>query len=325
MSNSNDYRNVNDNPPHVSPDHVPDAHDADGTMGRVAGTGAGAIAGGALGSAAGPVGTVVGAVAGAILGAAGGNAAHKIGDDHDDVNVETGSGGDLGRNVGFGAGAISGAAVGSAAGPVGTVAGAVAGGMLGAAGGDAAKDMGGHDDVDVTRDSTYAAPATSSFDDDTSSFGHAAPVAGSNLPSDYNTTVRDNDNMRVPVVEETLDVQKHTQQAGEVVINKHVEHEQVNVPVEVSHENVTVQRHAVDRPLQPGEATLGDNQVIRVPVSEEVVDVNKQAHVVGEVEIDKRRVTEHQTVSDTVRREVVDVNDTTADRVRDVNDPDRLV
>lgn len=119
-------------------------HDADGTMGEVAGTGAGAISGGVVGAAVGgPVGAVIGAVAGGVLGAAGGEAAHKIGDDHDDVNVSTDSEGSLGRASGAGAGAISGAVVGTAAGgPVGTVAGAVAGGMLGAAAGDAAKHAG---------------------------------------------------------------------------------------------------------------------------------------------------------------------------------------
>jgi hypothetical protein len=134
---------------HVSPDAVPGAHDADGTLGRTAGTGSGALAGGIVGAAAaGPVGAVVGAIAGGVLGNAAGDAAHHIGDDQDDVNVETGSGGDLGKYSGTGAGAISGAIVGSTTGPVGTVAGAVAGGMLGAAAGNAAKDMGGDGDND---------------------------------------------------------------------------------------------------------------------------------------------------------------------------------
>ena len=118
-------------------------HDSEGAMGEVAGTGAGAVSGGLLGAAVGgPVGAVVGAVAGGIVGNAGGAAAHKIGDDHDDVNISTGSEGLVGRTAGAGAGAVSGAVVGTAGGPVGTVVGAVAGGMLGAAAGDAAKHMG---------------------------------------------------------------------------------------------------------------------------------------------------------------------------------------
>jgi uncharacterized membrane protein len=130
----------------VSPEQA-GTHDADGTMGRTAGTGAGAISGGVVGAAmGGPVGAAIGAVAGAVIGHGGGNAAHKIGDDHDDLNVETDSSGDLGRHTGAGAGSISGAVAGAAVGgPVGAVAGAVGGGMLGAAAGDASKHMGGDD------------------------------------------------------------------------------------------------------------------------------------------------------------------------------------
>ena len=145
---------------HVPASQVPGAHESDGTLGRTAGTGSGAIAGGIVGSSvAGPVGTVVGAVAGAALGHAAGDAAHKIGDDHDDVNIETGRDGDGARAVGSGTGAVAGGVVGSTAGPVGTVAGAVAGGMLGAAAGDATKDMGG-DDTASAPDNNYGTTDT---------------------------------------------------------------------------------------------------------------------------------------------------------------------
>ncbi len=127
----------------VPAEQVAGHHDSEGGMGEVAGTGAGAISGGVVGAAlGGPIGAVIGAVAGGVLGAKGGEAAHKVGDDHDDVNLSTNSDGEVGRDVGAGAGAISGAVIGTTAGPVGTVVGAVAGGMFGAAAGDAAKHMG---------------------------------------------------------------------------------------------------------------------------------------------------------------------------------------
>ncbi|MGI8587493.1 MAG: DUF2382 domain-containing protein [Chloroflexia bacterium] len=122
------------------------------------------------------------------------------------------------------------------------------------------------------------------------------------------TQAEGSDRMRVPVVEETLNVQKGMRQAGEVEIGKRVVEEQVNVPVQLSHEEVTITRHAVDRPMDAGERTLGDGEVIRVPVSEETVKVEKQARVKEEIEINKQKVTEQRNVSDTVRREEVDVN-----------------
>jgi uncharacterized protein (TIGR02271 family) len=44
---------------------------------------------------------------------------------------------------------------------------------------------------------------------------------------------------------------------------------------------------------------------------EETVNVNKQAHVAEEIEIRKHAVYRTQTVQDTVRREVVDIDDST--------------
>ena len=130
---------------HLPASEVAGAHDSDGTLGRVAGTGSGAISGGIVGAVVGgPIGAIIGAVAGGALGGAAGEAAHHMGDDHDDVNVETGSDGGMGRYAGSGAGGLSGAIVGGVtAGPVGAVVGGMAGGMLGAEAGDGAKDMGG--------------------------------------------------------------------------------------------------------------------------------------------------------------------------------------
>ena len=159
--------NSNESRENLVPASNAGGHESDGTMGEVAGTGAGAISGGIVGAAiGGPIGAVVGAVAGGMLGKAGGDAAHKVGDDHDDVNVSTGRDGDTGRAVGSGAGAVSGAVIGTAmGGPVGTVAGAVAGGMLGAAGGDATKHVGeGHNSSSAGATVSRAGHAVSNVD-----------------------------------------------------------------------------------------------------------------------------------------------------------------
>jgi len=184
MSDTSMNRDLNDTTDeHVPASEVAGAHESDGTLGRVSGTGSGAIAGGIVGAAvAGPLGAVVGAVAGGALGAAAGDAAHSMGDDHDDVNVETGSGGDLGRYSGSGAGAVSGAIVGGAAGgPLGAVAGSVAGGMLGAEAGDAAKDMGGTNHDAINGDPIHDSPIhnTSSGASTGSTSGGTGNVSGS--------------------------------------------------------------------------------------------------------------------------------------------------
>ena len=101
--------------------------------------------------------------------------------------------------------------------------------------------------------------------------------------------------------EEQLQATKERVQAGEVRLHKDVIEEQRNIDVPVTHEEVYVERHAVNP--QVSNAPIGQNESIRVPVSAEQVNVTKNTVTTGEVEIGKRAVTENQRVSDTVRHE----------------------
>jgi uncharacterized protein (TIGR02271 family) len=117
--------------------------------------------------------------------------------------------------------------------------------------------------------------------------------------------------IRVPVREERLDVEKRQGQMGSVDIHKTVESEQVNVPVELRHEEVSVNRVNVpDRPVAAGDRDDAFQEgTIRVPVRGEEAFARKEAVVTGEVVIDRDVETERQVISDTVRRERVDVDE----------------
>jgi uncharacterized protein (TIGR02271 family) len=117
--------------------------------------------------------------------------------------------------------------------------------------------------------------------------------------------------IRVPVREERLDVEKRQGQMGSVDVHKTVESEQVNVPVELRHEEVSVNRVNVpDRPVTAGDRDDAFQEgTIRVPVRGEEAFARKEAVVTGEVVIDRDVETERQVISDTVRRERVDVDE----------------
>jgi len=117
--------------------------------------------------------------------------------------------------------------------------------------------------------------------------------------------------IRVPVREERLNVEKRQGETGSVDIRKDVETEQVNVPVELRHEEVTVERVNVkDRPVAAGEmAGAFEEGTIRVPVRGEEAVVTKEAIVTGEVVVNRDMKTERQTISDTVRKEQVNVDE----------------
>jgi len=117
--------------------------------------------------------------------------------------------------------------------------------------------------------------------------------------------------IRVPVVEERLNVEKRQGEMGSVDVRKTVESEQVNIPVELRHEEVTVDRVDVkDRPIAAADVDNAfEEGTIRVPVRGEEAVVQKEAVVTGEVVIDREMKTERQTVSDTVRKERVNVDE----------------
>ena len=115
--------------------------------------------------------------------------------------------------------------------------------------------------------------------------------------------------IRVPVAEERLEVSKREAELGEVEVRKTVVQEQVSVPVELAHEEVHVQeRDIADRPVQAGDQVFQEG-VIRVPVRGEEAVVQKEAVVTGEVVIDRERLVERQNITDTVRRERVEVEE----------------
>lgn len=101
--------------------------------------------------------------------------------------------------------------------------------------------------------------------------------------------------------EEQLDVSKNKVQTGEVNVRKEIIEEQKTINVPVTHEEIVIERRAVnnDSTAEP----IGADETIRIPVSEEQVEVHKNTVVTGEVEIQKREVQGTEQVQDTVRRE----------------------
>ena len=117
--------------------------------------------------------------------------------------------------------------------------------------------------------------------------------------------------VRVPVREERLEVGKRPTELGAVEIRKTVEQEQQTVPVELAREEVHVERRDVaDRPATEADLSGAFQEgTLRVPVRGEAAVARKAAVVTGEVVIDKTRTTETQRITDTLRRERVEVDE----------------
>jgi uncharacterized protein (TIGR02271 family) len=112
---------------------------------------------------------------------------------------------------------------------------------------------------------------------------------------------------------EVLRAMKERVQKGEIRLRKDVVTENQTINVPVSREEVIVER--VDATGQtPVSGVIGDEKEIRIPVSEERVNVSKEQVVTGQVRVQKRTVQDTKQVSDSVQHEELRV-----EREGDVN------
>jgi uncharacterized protein (TIGR02271 family) len=117
------------------------------------------------------------------------------------------------------------------------------------------------------------------------------------------------DEERLVLSEERLDIGTRREQRGMVELRKRVETEHVREEVPLRREDVTVERRPLGADAPPAEP-MGDSE-IRIPLMAEEVVVEKRVVPTEELVIRKRVVQGEQTVEADVRRERVDVDDTT--------------
>lgn len=125
----------------------------------------------------------------------------------------------------------------------------------------------------------------------------------------YNRNENYEDNRTIELSEEKLDVNTNEVQTGEVNVSKNVVEERESVDVPVEHEEVVIERHAVDGEREANHHDF-KNEEFSIPVSEEQINVDKKSVVTEEVSIGKERVTEDKHVEETVRREELDIENT---------------
>ena len=122
------------------------------------------------------------------------------------------------------------------------------------------------------------------------------------------------------MVEETLRVGKRDVNLGRVRVRSYVVEEPVSEDVHLREERVEVERRPVDRAISGDEATFTDRTIEAQEHAEEAI-VSKDARVVEEVALRRQAEDRTETVSDTVRRTEVEVEDDRDALGRDRLDP----
>ncbi len=114
--------------------------------------------------------------------------------------------------------------------------------------------------------------------------------------------------VRIPVGEERLNVEKRETELGALQVRKTVTQEEQTVPVELRREEVRVEERDIsDRPVNPNEAFR--EETLEIPLRGEEAVVQKEAVVTGEVVIGKEQTVEQQQVTETVRRQQVELDE----------------
>jgi len=109
-------------------------------------------------------------------------------------------------------------------------------------------------------------------------------------------------------VEEQLTIHKSKAVTGGVRVTSHVSERPVEETVTLRDEQVEVERRPADRKLAPGEADAAfEGKTVEMLATSEQAETGKQARVVGEVTLGKRVDEREETVTDTVRRTEVEV------------------
>ncbi|QBE66732.1 YsnF/AvaK domain-containing protein [Pseudoduganella lutea] len=117
----------------------------------------------------------------------------------------------------------------------------------------------------------------------------------------------DTESQVIPVMQEELRVGKRTVQRGGVRIYQRLVETPVQESVSLREEHVNVERHPVDRPIDPSQVGAFQDTSFELRESAEEAVVQKTARVVEEVVVGKEVTQRTDQISDTVRHTEVDV------------------
>ena len=122
------------------------------------------------------------------------------------------------------------------------------------------------------------------------------------------TTSGDVESLRIPVIEEQVQVSKRVVETGRLLVRKSIREEERVVTTPVDHEEFSVERVHINQYVDVAPAVRYEGDVTIVPVVKEVVVVEKRLVLVEEVHITKRKITTNNTQYVVLRQEEVTVD-----------------
>jgi len=135
-----------------------------------------------------------------------------------------------------------------------------------------------------------------------------------------NTSRSTDETNKIPIIEENVEIGKREVRTGGARVRSRIIERPVEESLRLREENVTVERNPVDRVATDADLKHFGEKEIEMTETAEVPVVSKEARVVEEISLNKEVNERTETVSDTVRKTEVDVENLKADRDSDRTD-----
>lgn len=125
---------------------------------------------------------------------------------------------------------------------------------------------------------------------------------------DDNRKESNDDDKKLRLHKEELDIAKNNVKKGEVELSKEIIEENKAVDVPVKREEVVIERKSLNN--EASDTPITNEETIKIPVSEEKVDVGKHTVVTGEVSAHKHAIEDTQHIDETLKHEEARINTT---------------
>ena len=125
---------------------------------------------------------------------------------------------------------------------------------------------------------------------------HNKTYSGDNADSDKKMQLR----------EEQMKISKNKRKTGEVSIHKEVLTEEKNIAIPVKREELVIEKTVFDS--QSDNKSDAHTETIRIPISEERIDIHKQPVALEEVSVGKHQYEEVKEITETLKKEMPHIN-----------------
>jgi uncharacterized protein (TIGR02271 family) len=114
-----------------------------------------------------------------------------------------------------------------------------------------------------------------------------------------NKSDSDNNEQTIPLIKEELEPKKYEKEVKATIVKEPIK-ETSQVDLELTHEELVIERRPLAEPRKTDEEAVQSRTEIKIPLKRQEVEVNKQSYVTEEIIAKKKPVTETTTVSEEV-------------------------